>query len=125
MAISEKKCEGCRAPIPNGGVATDFCGNEYCKDCSPTYADLDRMFNEAEEKLATALAENERLREQLRWRKWPDEKPEDQQDCIVAFEPAGEFGAANFRDREWLVGWDAEGKDPTFWMPLPTPPEAK
>ena len=73
--------------------------------------------------------EVERLREQVRWRKYPGEKPEDQQDCVVATEPLGEFGVGNYRKEfeGWVDDWIIDQIDAgatVFWRPL-TQPEGR
>lgn len=51
------------------------------------------------------------LREQVRWRKWPDEKPEPEVDVVVR------YGSNVLVSRMPVEGWKAERT--AMWLPIP------
>jgi hypothetical protein len=71
-----------------------------------------------------------KLKENLRWRKWPEEKPEDTEDCLMMSSP--QTIAIGFHDGQtWCqyhecCSYNGEYKysdQVTHWLPLSTLPE--
>lgn len=68
--------------------------------------------------------ENNQLRELLRWRKWPEEKPEKDGDYLCA--DSGRIFVAGFADGSWLenYGTDELLAEVQYWRPIgPLPGE--
>ena len=68
--------------------------------------------------LQAARAEVDRLRELVRWRKWPDEKPEKNVDFFCA--NLGRFFVADFVNGLWLenYGTDELLTKVEYWRPI-------
>ena len=80
--------------------------------------------------LTRLTAENERLREQLRWRKCSEEMPPANELVLIYHKPRESHDIGCF-DPEiptasggWCHQWDDPSVVPTHWQPL-TPPEAQ
>ncbi len=75
---------------------------------------------EADEKIVELESENAKLRDQLRWRKWPEEKPEAEQHCqlILATNSFPHLGCTIYPFAHW------ENLNATHWRPIgPLPKE--
>lgn len=74
---------------------------------------------EADEKIAELESENAKLRDQLRWRKWPEESPSESGFYLIgshglSYTPIGHFHAGH---NQWDVDWRQ-----FYWMPqIPLP----
>jgi hypothetical protein len=66
--------------------------------------------------------ENGKLKEALRWRKYPEERPEGSGAYLVSLVDVVTVGWYRFTYNSWLV--DGEKRDGIIsWRPLPTTPE--
>lgn len=63
--------------------------------------------------------ENARLREERRWRKYPDEEPESLDDEFQLWSRTYGLVKASFRSWNDYIGYS----DITHWVPMPEPPE--
>ena len=74
---------------------------------------------EADEKIAELESENAKLREQLRWRKWPDEKPEDvgTYQCIFKAVMYPTFLHIEMLPMDSGMVWNSK-VDPNYWRPI-------
>ncbi len=74
---------------------------------------------EADEKIVELESENAKLRDQLRWRKWPEEKPEVEQQCqlILANKLAPILCCSKYPFDHW------ENLNATHWRPIGPLPE--
>lgn len=82
--------------------------------------DSDHMLLELQE----ARAEIDRLRDLVRWRKWPEEKPEKDGDYLCA--DSGRIFVAGFADGSWAenYGTDILLTEVEYWRPIgPLPGE--
>lgn len=71
-------------------------------------------------------SENAELKEERRWRKFPDEKPGNGQEVLVWLTAGGPYGfvlTSRYIDSQWYYGEDPQGCKPSHWMPLPTAPK--
>ena len=75
---------------------------------------------EADEKIVELESENAKLRDQLRWRKWPEEKPEAEQHCqlILANNSFPHLCCSIYPFAHWEI------LNATHWRPIgPLPKE--
>lgn len=78
------------------------------------------------QRIAELEKENAELKEERRWRKFPDEKPSEEGFYIIC-------GSSGFRNADkWTYCKDRQKKDFSFysygvnyWMPFPSAPEEK
>ena len=75
------------------------------------------------------LAENQKLKEERRWRKFPEEKPEWGKEVIVVDDANKQYIVRFSYDMKW-ISWGnmntCESKCVKYWMPQPSAPkEAK
>jgi hypothetical protein len=64
-----------------------------------------------------------RLKEALRWRKWPDERPENSQSCFI-FLPNGGIDVFYYDGGVWHCGKDVYTDATSFnWLPIPSCPQ--
>ena len=74
------------------------------------------------EKMATEIAE---LKDKLRWRKFPDEKPKWGEEVIVVDDASKQYIVRFSYDMKW-ISWGnmntCESKYVKYWMPLPSDP---
>ena len=69
---------------------------------------------------------NHELEEERRWRKFPDEKPCNEQEVLVWLTAGGHHGfvlTSRYIDSQWYYGEDPQGCKPSHWMPLPSAPK--
>jgi len=76
--------------------------------------------SEIDELFDTLLDEIERLQAERRWRKYPDEEPENLDEEVQLWSKVYGLTKASFNSWNDYVGYS----DITHWMPLPEPPEA-
>jgi hypothetical protein len=97
----------------------------FCDKCKSLLVEHESWFVEiASEHLCVCCAENEivGLRDQLRWRKWPEEKPEVEQQCqlILANKLAPILCCSKYPFDHW------ENLNATYWRPIgPLPKETE
>ncbi len=89
----------------------------FCDKCKSLLVEHESWFVEiASEHLCVCCAENEivGLRDQLRWRKWPEEKPEVEQQCqlILANKLAPILCCSKYPFDHW------ENLNATHWRPI-------
>jgi len=89
--------------------------------------DMDLNRQGLAEELKKSLIREERLREQLRWRKYPEEKPEKDGDYLVIWE--GTVGMWAWLDGKWdwnqVAGCEDMSHLITLWLPIPPTQEEK
>lgn len=85
----------------------------------PGHDELSRL----KERIAELEKENAELKEEHRWRKFPDEKPEEDTWCIVFHD--GEIDSDHYTRFAFNKKCDFTlyGYEVTHWMPLPSAPE--
>ena len=75
------------------------------------------------EKMATEITE---LKDKLRWRKFPDEKPKWGEEVIVVDDASKQYIVRFSYDMKW-ISWGnmntCESKYVKYWMPLPATPK--
>ena len=83
----------------------------------------DEYYNDERSEAADAL-------ERMQWNPDMDAAPKDGTDVLVHVEKTREQFVAFYNSGRWAFGLMANGhaialRDPTHWMPLPTPPEGE
>jgi len=63
------------------------------------------------------LEERDDLKDALRWRKWPEERPNDRQWCLVIENGVIFLDCWHEEENEWAEADDAD--DITRWLPIP------
>ena len=97
----------------------------FCDKCKSLLVEHESWFVEiASEHLCVCCAENEivGLRDQLRWRKWPEEKPEAEQHCqlILANNSFPHLCCSIYPFAHWEI------LNATHWRPIgPLPKESE
>ena len=85
------------------------------------------IYNRAYEALIISMEENAALREQVRWRKYPEEMPK-RDGFYLVLENINQVAGYYHWCKQF--GWNTDGgriniQTVTHWMPLPQPPEAE
>lgn len=83
------------------------------------------IYNRAYEAIIISMEENAALREQVRWRKYPEEKPK-RDGFYLVLENINQVAGYYHWCKQF--GWNTDGgriniQTVTHWMPLPQPPE--
>ena len=72
--------------------------------------------------------ENRRLKEERRWRKFPEEKPKWGEEVLVVDDESKQYIVRFSHDMKW-ISWGkmntCESENVKYWMPLPKAPEVK
>ena len=74
------------------------------------------------DRCAELEAENAKLRDQLRWRKWPEEKPTPRCHYLVLTDGSCDVGT-HVSYYSVNIGWATEDAGITYWRPIGNLPE--
>lgn len=83
-------------------------------------AEIDKLMRRREDHNCNLMSENATLKERVRWRKWPEEKPERAGKYVVRHMDGtipGYFCKSLFIYEGEPTYWDAQGV--THWLPIP------
>ena len=107
-------------PTPNDDL---ICNEVYLKsEADKVIADLEESHKKEVEQL---LMEIVKLKEERRWRKFPDEKPKYKQWILVFVENPSNYGTyIELRRWDTTCKFDVENQELyTKWLPLPSAPK--
>lgn len=122
----QHECDNLRAEIERKDKRISELDTELLMQKSLVFAreqDLNELhieLNQAEAFNIALHAEIERLQAERRWRKYPDEEPENLDEEVQLWSKVYGLTKASFNSWNDYVGYS----DITHWMPLPEPPEA-
>ncbi len=73
---------------------------------------------EADEKIAELESENAKLRDQLRWRKWPEEKPVNSGRYLVLTDGSTDVGDHLSYWSRRAASWSTKDAGIAYWRPI-------
>ena len=96
-------------------------GKELCDTLYYRKSEADKVIAEKDKVIAE-------LKEERRWRKFPDEKPKCEEEVLVVDSASRQYIVRFSYDMKW-ISWGnmniCESKRAKYWMPLPSAPEVK
>jgi len=110
-------------------------GTSYVYHIEEVDAAIAELKKKLEDVQASAYAEsvdagmeNRRLKEERRWRKFPEEKPKWGEEVLVVDDESKQYIVRFSHDMKW-ISWGkmntCESENVKYWMPLPKAPEVK
>ena len=102
--------------------------NVYHHELRPNEYDEFYLKSEADKAIAEKDKEIAELKEERRWRKFPEEKPKWGEEVLVVDDESKQYIVRFSHDMKW-ISWGkmntCESENVKYWMPLPKAPEVK